>query len=55
VVEKLVFSLVPEGGPGENFRQLIDPSTDLAIPGIDDVVITTAREEVFYLSDVGAG
>jgi hypothetical protein len=36
-----------------SFLQLIDPSTGLAISGIDDAVITTAREEVFYLSDTG--
>jgi len=28
-------------------------STGLAVSGIDDAVISTAREEVFYLSDTG--
>jgi hypothetical protein len=36
-----------------SFLQLIDPSTGLAISGIDDAVITTARKEVFYLADTG--
>jgi hypothetical protein len=32
---------------------LIDPTSGADISGIDDAVITTAREEVFYLSDTG--
>ena len=51
---QLIFVANP-GKPDQSvsFLQLIDPSTGLAISGIDDAVITTAREEVFYLSDTG--
>jgi hypothetical protein len=51
---QLIFVEKP-GKPDQSvsFLQLIDPSTGLAISGIDDAVITTAQEEVFYLSDTG--
>ena len=51
--------LIFVGNPGPNqsvsFLQLIDPSTGLNISGIDDAVITTAKngKETFYLSDTG--
>jgi hypothetical protein len=31
--------------------QLLDPSTGLAVSGLDDAVFATAREGTFYLAD----
>ena len=50
--------LIFVGDPGSSkqsvsFLQLIDPSTGGNISGIDDAVITTAKKEIFYLSDTG--
>ena len=50
---QLIFVENPGPNQSVSFLQLIDPSTGLAISGIDDAVITTAQEEVFYLSDTG--
>ena len=50
---QLIFVENPGPNQSVSFLQLIDPSTGLNISGIDDAVITTAREEVFYLSDTG--
>ena len=50
---QLIFVENPGPKQSVSFLQLIDPSTGLAISGIDDAVITTAKKEVFYLSDTG--
>ena len=50
---QLIFVENPGPNQSVSFLQLIDPSTGLAISGIDDAVITTAQEAVFYLSDTG--
>lgn len=50
---QLIFVENPGPNQSVSFLQLIDPSTGLAISGIDDAVITTGQEEVFYLSDTG--
>jgi hypothetical protein len=34
-----------------SFLQLLDPSTGLAVSGLDDAVFATAREGIFYLTD----
>jgi len=36
-----------------SFLQLLDPSTGLAVSGLDDAVFATAREGTFYLADTG--
>ena len=50
---QLIFVENPGPNQSVSFLQLIDPSTGLNISGIDDAVITSAGEEVFYLSDTG--
>ena len=36
-----------------SFLTLLDPSTGLAVSGLDDAVFTTARRGTFYLADTG--
>src|SRR5579864_7271328 len=36
-----------------SFLQLLNPSTGLAVSGLDDAVFATAREGTFYLADTG--
>jgi hypothetical protein len=36
-----------------SFETLPDPSTGLAVSGLDDLVFATAREGTFYLADTG--
>lgn len=36
-----------------SFLQLLDPSTGLAVSGLDDAIFATARKGTFYLADTG--
>jgi hypothetical protein len=49
---QLIFVEKP-GRPDQSvsFLQLLDPSTGLAVSGLDDAVFATAREGTFYLAD----
>ena len=49
---QLIFVEKP-GGPDQSvsFLTLLDPSTGLAVSGLDDAVFATAREGTFYLAD----
>jgi DNA-binding beta-propeller fold protein YncE len=49
---QLIFVEKP-GRPDQSvsFLQLLDPSTGLAVSGLDDAVFATAREGAFYLAD----
>ena len=51
---QLVFVEKP-GRPNQSvsFLTLLDPSTGLAVSGLDDAVFATAREGTFYLADTG--
>lgn len=51
---QLIFVEKP-GKPDQSvsFLQLLDPSTGLAVSGLDDAVFATARKGVFYLTDTG--
>jgi hypothetical protein len=50
--------LLVVGQPGTpnqsvSFLTLLDPSTGLAVSGLDDAVFATARRGTFYLADTG--
>jgi hypothetical protein len=49
---QLIFVEKP-GRPDQSvsFLQLLDPSTGLAVSGLDDAVFATARKGIFYLAD----
>jgi hypothetical protein len=51
---QLIFVEKP-GRPDQSisFLQLLDPTTGLAVSGLDDAVFATAREGTFYLADTG--
>jgi hypothetical protein len=51
---QLIFVEKP-GRPNQSisFLQLLDPTTGLAVSGLDDAVFATAREGIFYLADTG--
>jgi hypothetical protein len=51
---QLIFVEKP-GRPDQSvsFLTLLDPSTGLAVSGLDDAVFATAREGTFYLADTG--
>lgn len=51
---QLIFVEKP-GRPDQSvsFLQLLDPSTGLAVSGLDDAVFATAQKGTFYLADTG--